>query len=422
MTNVNLFFPLNPGNPEYENRLTWAFLGLLKYDPFLQNFLRELVMGAQNGPNWWDRDNTWEPACVSTQVRQIGSSTRRLVSVLLTDERLPEPVGVEWSDRNNPVYDGVVEYPNDLILIIENKLWHGDVWEGQLQPSRGSFPRGIKDVDLHEWAICLEWSEVLEGVLKYADSRTASFASGELVRDFLSFVEKIHPELTPYRKFSLCGDKLEALNRRVICLLNDLTNNREDLGRRRDPQGLESISRRNCIAERIVIGIEKVENHWKLWMGIWPANTVSQARRFYPNVNQQLFLQLQGDDYGWTIKPYLHFSFMGTCLVQAKTKLKVQEYLNYFQNEEYGQIAANEDTLLPLVEQWKEKDLISLADQQEIIDKFINTDRQHINVIPGFEVYRNWDLDKVIEWEEGNLEEQIRDVINTVLETWGEKL
>ena len=209
MARANLLKPFSSLPLQHENRLTWAFLVALRYDPLLQTFLRELVE-SRLPLEVREHGSFWEPARVSTQTEWIDSATSRLVSILLTDEagQDVQDVPVEWSDRE-AVYDGVIEYPNGLTLIVENKPSHGNVWAEQLSPSRRSFSGDVDDVVLHGSAICLEWSEVLEGVLKYADSGIASFSNREIVVDLLSFVEEHHPDLTPYRTFRLCGDRLQ---------------------------------------------------------------------------------------------------------------------------------------------------------------------------------------------------------------------
>ena len=219
MDYANLFNPFSSLPPKHENRLTWAFLVALKYDPLLQNFLRQLVesrlpLKAREHGIFWER------ARVSTQKKWINPSTNHLVSVLLTDETIQD-IQVEWSERN-AVYDGVIEFPDGLTLIVENKPSRGNVWAKQLSPSRSSFSGNIDDCTLHGSAICLEWSEILEGVLKYVDSDIAPFGGREISSDFLSFAEEFHPGLTPYRRFRLCGDRPEALRRRTIRLLDAL--------------------------------------------------------------------------------------------------------------------------------------------------------------------------------------------------------
>ena len=88
MDRVNLFNPFGR-RPESEDRPTWAFLATLKYDPLLQNFLRDLVQSRLPFELPGDR-NPWEPTRVSTQTKWILPSSTLLVSVLLTDEAMHE--------------------------------------------------------------------------------------------------------------------------------------------------------------------------------------------------------------------------------------------------------------------------------------------------------------------------------------------
>ncbi len=412
MDRSNLFNPFESRSRQHEDRLTWAFLVALKYDPFLQNFLRELVE-SRLPLEHREYSSSWEPARVSTQTKWIESTTNFLVSVLLTDltdAHIQEEIRVEWSDRE-PRYDGVIEYPNGLTLVVENKPAHGDVREEQLSPSRDSLLGDVNDVTLHGSAICLEWSEVLEGVLKYTDSRIAPFSNREIARDFLSFVEEVHPGLTPYRTFKLCGERPEALQRRKSLLL-------DDLAKKIDKADVESqdwyLFRPGKIAERVMIQIES----WKLKVVLAPADTVSQARRFYDAVDKTAFLSLKE----WKVEPNLHFSFVSKHLIWAGTDWETCEYLDYFSDKSsYGQM--DRDDLLPLAEQWEREGLIRSEDRDKIKGQFSNTKRRNLNVVPGLSVSREWDLDTVIELEERReLEAYIIDTLATPLATWGETL
>lgn len=80
--------------------------------------------------------------------------------------------------------------------------------EEQLSPSRNSYSVDTTDVELHNSAVCLEWSEVLEGVLRYADSGMAAFSSREVCNDLLSFVEEVHANRTPYRTSFVAQSKV----------------------------------------------------------------------------------------------------------------------------------------------------------------------------------------------------------------------
>ena len=305
-----------------------------------------------------------------------------------------------------------------MTLIIENKPNHQDVREDQLSPNRGSFAYEIDDDTLHGSAVCLEWPEVLEGVLKYVNSDLASFGSREIARDFLSFVEEYHPKLTPYSTFGLCGEKPEALQRRTSVIVDDLARQR-GLGSRWDKKD-KYLYRPDKIAERVMIQVKSQ----RLKVGLAPADTVEQARHFYRHfynnaVDKESFLSLKE----WKVKPNLHFSFMGTNLVWAETALGTREYFDHFsESSSYGQRSADRDTLSRLACQWEHEGLISSADRKKIEDEFINTNRKTINIVPGFSVTREWDLSAVIKLEEqGKLEECIIDALATPLATWGKK-
>ena len=409
MDRVNLFNPFSSPPAQHENRLTWAFLVALKYAPPFQNFFRELVE-ARLPQGDREHGNFWDPARVSTQTKGIESSTCRLVSILLTDETTGY-IPVEWSNRE-PKYDGVIEYPDGLTLIVENKLSHDNVWREQLCPSRSSFSsEHISKIDLHASAICLEWSDILEEVLKYTDSGMDSFANREIFRDFLSFVEKYHDGLTPYRTFRLCGNRQQALDRRARLLVDKLG----DLLKLESHDGWY-LFRRDKIAERVGIW---ADTKFTLDVMLWPAATVRQAREFYNKVDKTAFLSLDE----WKVKPDLHFSYIQTIPINATTACSTEKYFDYFADGQspYGKM--DEATLVPLAKQWENEGLITSDNLRELQDQFNSTNRKTLNVVPGFSVSRVWNLDTVIDLEERKeLEDHIIEVFATPLKSWGETL
>ena len=416
MDRVNLFNPFGP-RPDFEDRLTWAFLVTLKYDPFLQNFLRELVESRLPLKPRED-GNIWEPTRVSTQTKWIESSPILLVSVLLTDKCMQEKIKIGWSDRE-PRYDGVIDYPNGMTLVIENKPHHGNVWEGQLCPSKASFPDGIDDVTLHDSAICLEWSEVLEGVLRYTNSPMPSFSNREIARDFLSFVEEIHPMLTPYRTFGLCGERSEALERRITRLVDEIA----------ELSGVENgggyLYRPGKIAQRIHFWVHTPEGEpWRLRVGLWPASTATQANAFYKAIqkgnNKGEFLSLNGQE-EWQVDPNLNFSFRGTKLLWVSSPGGTADYLDYFFSGErpYGRKQWNE--LVPLIQQWGHQGIIGPEDQDRI--EHVRGNRTTLDVNPEFFIYRDWDRDTVMRLEDQEqLPADIIDALIAPLKAWGETL
>ena len=169
----------------------------------------------------------------------------------------------------------------------------------------------------------------------------------------------------------------------------------------------------------------------KLKVELAPADTVDQARRFFDAVgkDKEAFLALQESD-DWKVRPNLHFSFASKHLIWAETTWETLDYFDYFADgyrSLYGKM--DRDKLLRLVKKWERKHLIRSADREKIEAEFNNTKRQSLNVVPGFLVYREWDLDTVIKLEEQEeelkeegLKELIIDALAAPLATWGETL
>ncbi|MBT5320094.1 MAG: hypothetical protein HOL45_09335, partial [Chloroflexi bacterium] len=275
MAQADLFSPFRRRSEQHEDRLTWGLMVALKYSPELQRFLRGIVL--RDVPNGrWSSSAGWDPAVMATQTSSIGTGAEFVVSVLISDTSLATAVEVERADRTAR-YDGVVEYPDGLVLIIENKPRAADVWEGQLSPSKDLFDRLPDDVELFERAVSLEWAEVLEGFLNYAGSTVAPFAEQNIAGDFLSFVEDLHPSLSPYRTFELCGARSEALERRLEGLLESI-GSAVGLGVGTRPGSGPYLQLPNDVVQRVCLSAHMSPGEGEgliLRQSIWPADTVT---------------------------------------------------------------------------------------------------------------------------------------------------
>ncbi len=413
MERIHIFNPFDNKGDEHEDRLTWAFLVILKHDIFLQRLLHDRICKRTG----FDLTAPWDEANILTQTRHMEKFPEFLASVLLTDETLKNAIPIAWSGRV-AVYDGVIEYSNGLTLIIENKLHHGNVWEEQLSPSRCSLSELSKEdldqVKLHDTAIVMEWPEILESMLQYAKSGISSYTSRQLVSNFLSFMDKSHPELSPYRTFKLCDGKQAALERRITLLVGSLAK----LGTGVEDAG-GHLRRHGKIAERIYFYPSDSVSHLELC--VWPANTVGQARNFYKNINKDNFLNLCNG--GWHIGPHLVFSHIQRHLVWAECKLDIEHYLDYFHDSQ--DLIRQHDVqkeLLSLLDRLEPNQLISSNNRSDIDREFFSTGRKHANLIPGFQMWRRWSLEEVIELEKK--EELERDIVKSltpVLAAWGEE-
>lgn len=418
MFRANLFNPFRSKPAQHEDHLTWAFLVALRYEPELQRYLRSTVLSELPHDRFvssW----RWEVADVQTQTTRIEAGASMVVSVALSDEPLHFPVPVKWVERSAR-YDGVIHFSDGLVIVLENKPSRDDVWEGQLSLSRDSAVDGWEGVDLYEQAVSLSWPDILEHLLEFQSSPFASFAGRQLVTDLLELVEETRGNLNPYRTFRLCGVVKEALRKRTAQLLHELAVAAGlETGTRK---GMPFLRRPGCIAQEAQVLVGGSDEHPVLRQFLWPADTVSQARKFFSEVDENAFWDLS--DRGWTIVPNLHFSFMSTQLVTATTTLPPKAYMALFRGgeEAYQQLNADEANLEPIMNRWLERQLITPSDFDEIIEQFVRTRRGHINVIPGFKLSYSWSVeDLCVLEEEGALLRRFREEYDAAVRTWGER-
>ena len=180
------------------------------------------------------------------------------------------------------------------------------------------------------------------------------------------------------------------------------------------------IERPGKIAERVLF---RCTASGGLCLLLWPADTVTQARRFYQVFHRADFSLLKKA--GWRIVPNLHFSYRSKHLVYADVpgrESKAEEFFDYFSDAAvYRQRSADQETLTPLLAQWLHDGWISPGEQAQIKAEFIDTRRPHMNVVPGYSFEREWPGEEVNELERtGKLEAHMVEALGEVLKTWGE--
>ena len=422
MTNIDIFSPFARRADRHEDRLTWGFLVALKYSPELQRYLRDLVL-KEIPPDRWPLTPSWEPAAIMTQTSRIGPSAAFVVSVLMSDDSLDEAIGVEKADRTAR-YDGVIEYPDGLVLVIENKPSRGNVWAGQLSPSRASFDAMSDEAVLYEKNVSIEWAEILEGLLVYTGSQVASYAERSVASDFLSFAESFHPSLSPYRTFELCGTRPEALSKRIEALLEVMAGRLgHEVGKR--PGGVPYIHLPNEAVRQLHLRVHEREGDAEpaLRLSLWPGDTVPQSRALLRSVVTQALRKLE--ESGWVVRPNLHFSHMQKHLVWATTTLPVSDYISYFSENrgEVGKSSFEDQPLDEVTTRWLGLGLISETDVDALNRQFGETRRRSMNVIPGLSLRRDWPLTKIRELEsEGQLEKELWEAAREPFSAWREEL
>ena len=182
------------------------------------------------------------------------------------------------------------------------------------------------------------------------------------------------------------------------------------------------VSRPDTLAQELQLHAEAdADLGWVIRQKIWPGDTVAQARTFFERVDPDRFFGLAG--MGWQIFPNLHFSFMSSQLIPAKAAISAVDFYCLFQSgvESYGRRTTDPESLIPAIQGWIDHGLISEANRDDLRQKFLETRRQHINVIPGFQLCRTWPARDVVAADAaGELVPRLIESYRSALRTWGE--
>ena len=423
MDHLNFFNPFSHKEVGQEDPLTRAFLVLLRYEPQAQaivlDLIREELTEYTSIPTLTQMSRT---ADIMTQAVSLPQNIQRLVSVLITDEKIENLPCIEPIERGAR-YDGVLDY-GDWTFIIENKPSAGDVWQDQLKPAKSSL-KGSTDVQVISRCVCLVWREIILRLGQLEQNQLLSHQGEIMLGDFLAMIDDEYSFLAPFKSFSLCKndpDRLVKRCRLIVANIAKMVN--LEVGNRRSrfpyiyyPEG---------IVEEIDLesrSIRDVSKSWELCINLWPADTVTQAKAFYAVVNRGMLLKLL--DKGWDIRPNLHFSYMSTHLVWSFFETPIEDYLDIWMEKKhpYGQWTLEGHNLDKLEKDFTRMGLIGAEVNEELESKFAQTARNHINVIPGLHMTYKIDQEKAIEWERANsLESNLITIMNGGLSPWGQKL
>jgi hypothetical protein len=403
----------------------------MRFVPLVQAAFLDLVRESQTAAkseNIIPAFSALESACsIQTQISSISQEEGTLISVLMTDEHWTQQNIIEASDRGAR-YDGLICYPSSWILVIENKPWSDNVWEGQLLPNLAA---GSK-VHIDQALAVVSWRTLIERLSSLLERKLIHGAECLIVEDFFEFVDNNFFYLNPYGSFSLCKGRKFLLQKRCVSILESIVAPDSVRVKRRQGGDFSFIELAAGAATDAYFYpdrdyVDTGENgEWSVAINIHPGDTIRQARKFFENVNKDEFFGLEEKD--WIIKPNLHFAFMAKHLCWAKgTKVSIRDYFEYWCGEaEIGQYARRPDPegFQAYFQQWLNDGMISTSDIVELEKHFTNTERQSINVCPGFSVSFIWSKTEAerIDNQQGRFKEIVSARISEALTTWGQRL
>lgn len=414
--------------PETENRLTWALMHLIRISPIIRAAFLDLVRDKQERPIPSLTTLRERKCVVQTQTGTLVAEEGRLVAVGITAEGRDVDAETQPTDRT-AIYDGVVTFiapesrrhqQESWTLTVESKLGP-EVGSWQLNPSKASLGEE-QQIAVDPQAVILAWRDIVSTLTDLELRGLVSPAEDVLIRDFIDYVADKHPELNPFDRFAVCRDNLGLLNRRCEAILREI-----------DPT--EAWQRSSPIIAVEFSAFKQIHLHadseqegaraWWITLELWPGDTMTQAREFWPKVDAAQLLELQ--DKGWHLKPNLHFSFMATNLHWARwadTSLTVDRYVELWKSGEMEISSLYPDNAGSYRHNWDylvAKDLISPADVKPLEKVTTQTNRDRIFMSPGLGISYEWLVERAIQLDrDGAFVREVKERVREATETWGE--
>jgi hypothetical protein len=399
---LNFFIPYDRAPAWHENQLTRALLVVLRYSPMAQQAWLQLV--APEKPL-----HTLSKAIFATQRQRVLDTNAEItdsevvhgISVYLTPDAAQDMPSIAASDRQQ-VLDGIINYGNDLVIVIENKT---EVGVPPVQPCH---------INLHGTSIVFDrkprlvrWQELLGVLIDLVERDLVTGAERMLFSDFFDLVEKHFPRIGPYSTLARCGENAFRRRCRLDGILGEVVGT--DVGKEKGARDLP--------------GSGKVTMAWlgfedsKVSLRIWPGDTLSQSRALYTDhISLKAILALRSD--GWRVEPNFHWGFMASGLAWMKTPLPVEKYCDYWVKK-IG--TTHELTRSEWKDYWVELEDARMVerDEKKAFDKyFTNTKRQSAHPRPGLRCEYNWSLLEAQQLDaQSKFVKKVRERLNQILVT-----
>lgn len=380
MDRLNYFNPYQSKGGYHEDQLTRAYLVLLKHSSHAFFTFMEYCRGRHNVLSFEKPitildflEDGWE---IETQKGNPNINTNYLISILITDAEVVSNEASVQSSERNARYDGIITFGSKLTMVIENKPRSGNVWFGQLNPSRQNL---ADDTIVYSNPTVLEWKEIIKQLNLLLTVQTISGYEKIMIEDFLSFIDENFPYLNPYDSFHQCKGNTELLNRRISNLLKSISLDESKVNYHRG-WGFYIQTPYQQIQEIGLILVQK-EKEWWIELSLYFGASQRQAISFY-NSNPSI-THLKDTD--WDFYPNFHVSFMTSNLVWFPSD-DSEHYLQFWKSN-IGEIYQQKRDDVPNYLKWLvDENVIKIPKELEekLEEKFYDTAMQTLNICPEF--------------------------------------
>jgi hypothetical protein len=395
----NCFRPFDDLPPHHENRLTAAFLSLLRACPVVHLSFLDLIRDVQlrkpchYSPTISPTALLSQSADIRTQEGRIEIEDGELVSVALTSKAWLTDVPVTSTARI-PVYDGILYYGDNWVIILENKPQTEPAIDELLREMNPNLPDG-SSVHINPHVVNLVWRDVL---LRLHDLNRTGILHGPeavLLKDFRKYVHRHFPHLNPYATIGACDGSPEAILERCGAILEFIAP---------DQVGQEGIREYYIHLDAGFVGRvylrpdpassrEAGEAARHVCLEMYPALTVPQALRFYREVNPERFCGSAGlSSREWTGKPHFALRFRGVIKCLPEILSGGEQYFSFWQSHP-EMIRGNVDRELVATEWWEAwvtAGMVRPDDPARIEAGF--SEKQRVNICPGWLLRYCWSL------------------------------
>jgi hypothetical protein len=383
---LNFFQPYERKAAGHEDQLTRALLIVLRLCPMAHAAWLRLVdpkLDIGSIPS----------ATFVTQKREIPlpldeESEPWLISVFLAPERPETPGVVEESDRSQ-VLDAIIDYNGSPVVVVENKI----VVDSDFQALNVNTGERIRIEDDQE-VVVVRWRDLIETFSNLLEKDLVGGGERVLLQDFLDYVEDNFEDLGPFRQLSLCNGAPIRVNRRLRLVLQEATGRDANIDRYGPTAAFDS-GESSAVADRVYL------EYWLdqegggtsfLSLSVYPADTLTQARAFYPEASVLAKVRELASRDGWKAEPNFHFGHMRSGLCWTTSTIGVDEYIDYWAERIAGTGAVVRAVWDDYWEELIRTGIASERDWPEFKKRFVETKIQKATPRPGIRLQRNWDF------------------------------
>lgn len=419
---LNYFEPL-PENQAAEDRLTRASLSLMRLVPAAHGeFLRQVdqslaLTGLPEHVEFDFRTSSPHPELEALlQANDVNGddvAAVKVISVYLTPDVVNRPIEVRESERS-AIYDGVIRYGEDLVILIESKLNEGiDATQAQNVNLRGLSGHCAELRGAH-----VRWHELFESWMHLDERNLLAPAESVLLSDFFDSTENHDKfaDLLPFTTLRRTAGNRQRRNRRLKVLLQGAAG--EDVEFSNEHHWWYAWDEDWTTFSQVALWADGRDT---LHLGIWPGVQQREAHALFRSPVAQHFVDLDGRQIGaatWSVKPNpgINVRVPRGANMDLTCRLNVADYVQVWQ-ESLDRIHRYSAEDLPELFAW----LVGagLADEErdgpEFEEKYVAPRRNQVDPRAGLSVTATWSWDDAVELDEaGRLLPELRAAVDVL--------